>query len=691
MINNISAIGFEKYLNAFQKGFTALSKGNGSIYCLSGEAGMGKTTILQSLSQYCLDNSIANIFVDCPAPIGSFKVANLQPLLPFIRISEKLINKEYISAKKRFAMNVGMTVLASLQFTDFVFYGVKELGKDWRQYKKEKSSASKGKVNSAIADYFDMICGFADKNPLILYIDDLHFCDAQTVELINMFSENIENIPVMIVFSYKQSTLDSTASPLLFFLDKLDINTENRHKLELSPFIIDEINVSSKSILERKTIDIRFDKWLLEKTYGIPAVVFEYLRYFKKNPPFNSSGEFSEDIAGNEFLPSSMHSAFAQIVENLNEDEKNLLAICSAEGREFTAMVVSNLLQTDVLTTIKRLRSLINKTSIFKSNGAQMRYGMKTTTYTFNQAFYHSYFQNTLEYEEKVALHGHIAALLKQKYNETSSESIRREIAPFLAAHSSESGDEETAKEMLLQTAQNAGRFGSSEIAKEAYQDYLEIEKNSEIEKNEKKIFEDIIKTASGEIDDEIDNSLNMDIEQKSSPGNDLNIIDFKIIRRLIVDDYHRKNYNSSIERALRYLDSNEIELRNDEIAQLYSLLIKSYIELNNFEKAEDYCILALKIIHSTNEPVAECLVLNSAAVLRNHQHKQSEAMELLRQAAQKAVSLPPEIRLLTLSNIALLIEQTNPEEAKKYYLASMKMSAKLGYGDFEQDVFRKN
>jgi predicted ATPase len=46
----------------------------------------------------------------------------------------------------------------------------------------------------------------------------MHFSDAQSIELLRLFTEEIENLPIMIIFSYKQSSLESTVSPLLTYL-----------------------------------------------------------------------------------------------------------------------------------------------------------------------------------------------------------------------------------------------------------------------------------------------------------------------------------------------------------------------------------------------------------------------------------------------------------------------------------------
>ncbi len=80
-----------------------------------------------------------------------------------------------------------------------------------------------------------------------------------------------------------------------------------------------------------------------------------------------------------------------------------------------------------------------------------------------------------MEFEENTALHGQIAALLKQRYNEADAESIKSQIAPYLAAHSSESGDEQTAKEMMLKTAEGALEMGNADMVNSIYNSFKDL------------------------------------------------------------------------------------------------------------------------------------------------------------------------------------------------------------------------
>ncbi|MFA6569924.1 MAG: AAA family ATPase [Bacteroidota bacterium] len=681
-----------------KKSLTDVKTGKGKIFCVGGETGTGKTHLLKELKSEVAENftDITTLIVEGQSPIGSFNIGTLQPLLPFSRAVEKLLHydNEEASAEKKFAKNIGLTVLASIPGVGDVFYAVKELGRDWRQYKKDKSSSSIRNISTGTADYFDTICMFADKKPLLIMFDDFHWCDAQSLELLNLFHDKVSSIPLVIVCTFRKSVLISKGLPLLSFIQRQKTNSHTLQMQELQGFSKAETSLVCKSFFTGYKPSSKFENWLFKQSMGVPGVLFEYLKYFKSNSPFLPDGSLDENFDSRSFLPTTVHSAFSQILDKLSDEERNALAVCSSEGREFTAIIISQLLNTDILTAIKKLRALQNKTGIVRSLGSQVRYGVKTTTYEFTQAFYHSFFENSLEYEEHIALHGQIAAVLRQKYDEAESEALKQQIAPYLAAHSAEAGDESTAKSMLLLAAQAAQRYGNTEVIQDMYESYANIGSKTSEEtenQNEEIAFADLIRASKHNVvpdSEEADTALSEETGETVHESIEQPAQDFGIIRKTIVDYYLKKNFSSAAELAITYYNSNEVSLHSSEKIQLLSLTVKSLIELKDYHRAEKFVEDAKNMLNDKTDILAECLYYNAVSALQVSKNNYSEALNNLRQAAEKSINLPSELRLLTLSNIAIITEINDSAEANRYYDAVRKLSSALDFEDFARDVF---
>jgi tetratricopeptide (TPR) repeat protein len=59
--------------------------------------------------------------------------------------------------------------------------------------------------------------------------------------------------------------------------------------------------------------------------------------------------------------------------------------------------------------------------------------------------------------------------------------------------------------------------------------------------------------------------------------------------------------------------------------------------------------------------------MLNTKAILFYKQEFYKRAISYLKKAAELAIDLPPEMSILTLVNISICLEQSDPEESKKY------------------------
>ncbi len=683
MTNVGKFIGRENNFQIIRNALRKLEDGKGSIICLSGESGYGKTTLLKQVAiESVNDFSIIGIYIQCQAPIGNFNVSNIQPLYPFARAMEFLLNRKSLSAEKQFAINVGMTALTAIPFIGDLFYAIKELGKDWRQFKREKSSETSRRVSSATADFYDAMLSYADKRPYVILLDDMHWSDSQSVELLNLLAESINSTRILIVCSYIPSILENQGSPILSFLNQ---NKANPDVIEISlePFNMDELRQLCKVYLPDYISNREFENWLMAKSFGNVGVIAEYLLYFKRNNPFDKNGNLNQNFYSEEYLPATVHSAFAQSIEKLNDEERNLLSICSAEGVEFTAIVIAHLLNTDVVTAIKKLKSLQNKTGIIRSKGAQFRYGIKTTVYEFTQAFYHSFFLDSLEYEESQSLHGQIADFLRKKFSESNNDNVKEEIAPYLAAHSSESGDIETTREMLLLTAKSAKKYGNTEIIQAAYDNYKKLTgeiANDSLNSEFSSLIYQI--TAQNNISFEGETGeIQTGTQQVFYP-------DFVNARRNAVEYFNQGKYDESINIINNFLNENQEKLNIIEKVELISILIRIYSEIKQFENAENEYLKCLKMIENFDEPLAESFLLNAYALLKYEQGYIEDAYNILQKAARGAMKLSEEMQLMTLSNIALVSSRINPKESEKYVNFVRKLARHLRFEDFEKEFF---
>ncbi|GAB1373076.1 hypothetical protein MASR1M45_31400 [Candidatus Kapaibacterium sp.] len=660
-----------------------LSQSKGSIVLVSGESGFGKSYALNYyFTKFNSSNNRRAVYSEAQSPIGKFNLGNLQPLFPFSKAIESMLNDDEVSPEKRFAKNIGLTVLASIPLIDSVFYAVKEIGKDWREFKKEKNIEKSKTTNSITLDYFSTLQSFASKTPIVLLMDDMHWADSQSIELLTYLAESINDIPLLIIACYKKSLTESQSLPLSTFLFKHTQSNNVKH-IELETFTHEQISELARMFFDNYKKNVEFEDWIFEKSLGVPGVAVEFLSYFEKFSPFGPDGQLLTNFKGNDFLPSSVQSVFAQHLDILNDEEKNILSICSAEGREFTAVIISQLMNTDILTCIKKLKQLQSKTGIIKSMGAMNRYGIKTTVYKFTQQFYHAFFENSLEFEEYTALHAQIANLLKEKYEQAESENARLELAPYLAAHSAESGDDETARDMLLQTAQYASKYGNNDVIQNVYDKFksLTTHNTSVLVEKESSEFVELLNYAN------TSKMLENSDVSATSDSHILQIKEFLNYRKFIQNEIIKGNFDAALNAIESVMNDGDFHLTPNEISQIKTLQLNIFSNIGDIKSATELYLEMKDNLISDVDEQHKCLIYNSISFYHFNEGNLTLAYSFLDKAVEIATRMPNELRLLTLANIGFITKDSSPGKSAEYLRAARNLSRSLNFIKFYQDL----
>lgn len=685
-------IGRNDILELVNEKLDNLNHKRGGFVLISGETGSGKSYTLDFLKDKIQESAkqpgdAGAVYVTCRPPIGDFNISTLQPLNPISLLIKELMEDRTSTPEKKLLVNVGMTLLACIPLGGEIPYAIKEIQRDWKKYREDKYKDVSEARSKAHDEYHKFILDYISKKKIVFLMDDVHWADSESIEFLWTLIEEINKLPLLIIATYNEETSVNQNLPILSLLKKAEAleNTDIFKKIELKPFRKEDVYSMAHEIYFNNYIkNPEFEDWIFEHSMGVPSIISEYLEYFSKFSPFDMNGNLVTNFYNNEFLPVTVQQLFLRKLDDLNEDDKNLLALCSAEGREFSVIIVSQLMNTDVLTTIKKLRAIQNKTNIIQSLGAKMMYGVKTTVYQFTQALYHKYFEKSLEYEETVALHSQIVTFLKYQYNNSTNE-IKELLAPYLAAHATEAGDNETAKDMLLQTAKTAKQFGSSNTIIQAYSNYSskfseeddkELDQDSFIKAMKNMATDVELKHTGKSTDSELNNqSILMD-----------EFPDYESMRKSIIMNYMNGDLALLIAKIDKYLALNKNINIIDEI-QLYNFKAKALIDDKKYGDAQVVLEDAIKRAKSEKSLESECLTLNTMAQLNLGLGNTSKALEDLETAAALSTYVSNELRLMTVANIAVTLKHIAPSKAKKYFDTAMNQCSNFGFEKLANDL----
>jgi hypothetical protein len=683
-----------KTLDILHSSAEKLKKKQGSVIFLSGETGFGKTTLLRVFedSSQKQDKALVSMAA-CQAPVGTMQVGMLQPLGPFLRLIEELKSSETVmTPKKKLAINIGMTLLTSVPYFGDLVDAVKEINRDVQLYKNEKEKTEGKKDEQEKKDlyleFFQTLSEWSSKSPLILILDDMHWCDAESALLIEKLIEKIDSLPILLVIAYRRSIAEETLSPLLSVLRTVKDDGKSYRYCEVEAFSKSEVHELCVRILPQYSGNAEFESTLYDKTSGIPSVVTEYVRYFAKVSPFKDDGSVKEEFTRGDLLPSSVHAAFSKLIENLNEEEMMLLSLCAAEGVESSAFIISKLLNTDIVTAIRRIKRVQAKTGVLRSLGPHERYGVKTTLFEFTQTFYREYFEKSLEYEEKTAIHSQMMHVL-QEQAEGLDEVQRSKITPYIVAHANGAGEKEVMQHGLLEIAQTSQHMSLPSMSGFALQQYdanikqlTSVGEESPIDMKLQRarigaeLREDFgmsvltpeqVEYREHQKEDESEEQLHETIKADSAG-----------MEREMITLCDEGSYEQALNQGNEFLGLHAGSIPKRDEAMISLLMARISLIVGEHEKSDLFLKETDKIQEKIKDPIIECLLDNAHATYHLSMNEDVPAWKYLQKAAQSSVDLGREYQLLTIANIAKLLSGTRKSEANKYKKAAQTLAKAL-------------
>lgn len=421
----------------------AWRKGVGGVVFLTGETGSGKSYILDLLSEHL---GAAAIRVNCKQPIGSFNVASIQPLQPFGLAIERLYQSGEQVARKRLALNIGMSLLASLPIAGDIFYAIKAVRQDVTEYKRE-TAALAHKRKAAVEECIAALQSVALAEPFVLLVDAAHWSDPQSIEVLRRLAIQSEN-KILIIWAFDPRLAREHNIPLTSVQSDVSKQTTTIVLEAVSTTdtldILHAIAPSIKPSEEQVAV-------LQQRSGGLPGVLVEYVQYLQRTGEVAADGTIRTDGILNSGVQLGSHPSTNVLLHEVQEADALLLSICACEGRECSAFLIAALTNTDVITAVRTLRSIERRTGIVKSAGVRTCYGIKSTVYSFTSDLAYTFFLHYTSYEERKDIHQRIIEILNKEHDATNLEAMRSQLASVIAAHGVLAEDAAVTQRMLGQ------------------------------------------------------------------------------------------------------------------------------------------------------------------------------------------------------------------------------------------------
>jgi tetratricopeptide (TPR) repeat protein len=460
--------------------------GQGRVIFITGEAGSGKTALIQEFTRRAQENYPGLIVAsgNCNAHTGIG-----DPYLPFREILELLTGD--VKAKWAAGTITGEHArllwntlpLTTQALVDYgadlidIFVHASTLvervsahdsgGAYWlprlREIVDRKMLASKIRApqqSDLFEQYTRVLQALADRNPVVLVVDDLQWADTGSVGLLFHLGRHLFGSRILIIGAYRleevamgrsgeRHPLEPVVNEFQRAFGDIEISLGQAESREFVEAILDS---------EPNRLGQPFRDMLFQHSRGHPLYTIELLRGMQERGDvvLDQDGKWMEGTKlAWEALPARVEAVIAERVDRLPKPLQAALRVASIEGEEFSAEVVARVVGIDEREIVDCLSSdLDRKHRLIRAQAIERLGSQRLSRYRFRHFLCQKFLYDNLDPVERSYLHEDVGNVLEELYGDQVQETTV--IAVQLARHYQEASIPVKAIHYLHQAGEKA-------------------------------------------------------------------------------------------------------------------------------------------------------------------------------------------------------------------------------------------
>lgn len=287
---------------------------------ISGKAGIGKTRLVKEFKRYVEGNDVK--FLE-----GKSFVNSSDPYLPLKEALEEEFNEN---------------IFEKIEDEDLI----------------TDRKKMKAKRNLSFKNTADFIAEHSREQPMVIFLDDLHWADKATIDILYYLMNRVENKGVMFIGTYRTEDV-SAGDPLREMLQKAS-REKVIERIELKELEEKDCDEIVKNILKTDNIPAEFLDLLNEKALGNPL--------FIKESVFQMLEDGIIDIRKNKFprsdedvkIPRIVNDIINRRIDRLDQKNKYILEVGSVVGKEVWYELLTDIVEIDEMELIENIENLLD-------------------------------------------------------------------------------------------------------------------------------------------------------------------------------------------------------------------------------------------------------------------------------------------------------------------------------------------
>jgi class 3 adenylate cyclase/tetratricopeptide (TPR) repeat protein len=453
-------VGRTRDLNQLELQINKAIAGEGSVVNVIGEAGIGKSRLIAEVR-----NSSSMNRVTCleGRAISSGRNLSFHPVINLLK-DWAHIKEEDSPAQASHKLETAIRNVCHESADDIFAFIATLMGMKLSGRYADRTAGIEGEaLEKLIFKHMrDLLIRAMVLTPLMIVIEDLHWADISSIELLESLFRLAGSHPIVFINVFRPNHPETGDRIITTLKEKTPVYYV---EIKLEPLTAELGETLIKNMLDIKGLSSSLISQIIDRSGGNPFFIEEVVRSFvDAGAVIRVNGEFKiTNKIENMEIPHTVNDVLMARIDRLDEDTRDLVKMASVIGRSFFYVILTEVAQ--AIDDIDQRLSRLTRMELIRE-----RQRMQELEYLFKHALAQEVAYESILSQKRKELHRKTADSIEKIFNQRLHE-----FFGILAYHYSNAGDLDKAEEYMLKAGEEALKISASNEALTYYKKALEL------------------------------------------------------------------------------------------------------------------------------------------------------------------------------------------------------------------------